>query len=282
MLMNLTQHELRDCADFLTDSSFMLRTCPFVADVPPGLYELPRRSGEAHLYRLNHPLAEAVVRRAKSRDLTTCAIQFDYAAHEGKISVLEPFVGADGWLSLSALTVEALDQAEDHLVFSAVTTEGQPLDDEVCRRLFTLPGRAVALTGRTRPDALESISRERQTAIARSISERNARFFEAEAAKLDAWADDMKAGLEREIKDLDKSIREARRLATMAGTLEEKLSGQKQVRALESERNQKRRSLFDAQDDLERRRDELIASVEAKLHQALDLRELFAVEWRLS
>jgi hypothetical protein len=26
----------------------------------------------------------------------------------------------------------------------------------------------------------------------------------------------------------------------------------------------------------------LIASVEAKLHQALDLRELFAVEWRLS
>jgi len=282
MLMDLTQHELRDCADSLTDSSFVLRTCTFVADVPLGLYELPRRSGEAHLYRLNHPLAEAVVRRAKSRNLTTGAIQFDYAAHEGKISVLEPFVGADGWLSLSALTVEALDQAEDHLVFSAVTTEGQPLDDEVCRRLFTLPGRAVALTGRTRPDALESISRERQTAIARSISERNARFFEAEAAKLDAWADDMKAGLEREIKDLDKSIREARRLATMAGTLEEKLSGQKQVRALESERNQKRRSLFDAQDDLERRRDELIASVEAKLHQALDLRELFAVEWRLS
>lgn len=207
---------------------------------------------------------------------------FDYGAHKGKVSVLEPLVGAAGWLSLSALTVEALDQTEDHLLFSAVTTEAQPLDDEVCRRLFTLTGRAVAVTGSNRPATLESITRECQSAIARSISERNARFFDAEAAKLDAWADDMKAGLEREIKDLDKSSRKARRMATAAGTLEEKLSGQKQVRALESERNQKRRSLFDAQDDLERRRDELIAGVEAKLRQALDLRELFAVEWRLS
>jgi adenine-specific DNA-methyltransferase len=227
-------------------------------------------------------LAEAVVARAKSRELAPGAIHFDYGAHKGKVSVLESYVGAAGWLSLSALTVEALDQTEDHLLFAAVTTDGQPLDDEVCRRLFTLPGRAVAATGSDRPATLESLTRECQSAIARSISERNARFFEAEAAKLDAWADDMKTGLEREIKDLDRSIREAQRIATAAGTLEEKLAGQRQVRALESERNQKRRSLFDAQDDLERRRDELIASVEAKLHQALDLRELFAVEWRLS
>jgi adenine-specific DNA-methyltransferase len=34
-----------------------------------GLYELPRRSGEAHLYRLNHPLAEALLEQAKIREL---------------------------------------------------------------------------------------------------------------------------------------------------------------------------------------------------------------------
>jgi adenine-specific DNA-methyltransferase len=282
MLMDLTRHELDGCAEFLTDSSFRLHTCPFAADVPGGLYELPRRSGEAHLYRLNHPLAEAIVGRAKSRDLGPCEIWFDYGAHEGKVSVLEPFVGTAGWLSLSALTVEALDQVEEHMLFAAVTAQGQPLDEEVCRRLFTLPGRVEAAPAGARPPALDSLVRERQSAIERAISERNARFFDAEAAKLDAWADDMKAGLEREIKDLDRRIREARRTATAAGTLEEKLAGQKQVRALESERNQKRRSLFDAQDDLERRRDELIASVEAKLRRALDLRELFAIEWRLS
>ncbi len=65
LLMQLTRHELKDCAEFAGDSAFRLRTVPFAtrhSEIPIGLYELPRRSGEAHTYRLNHPLAEAVMR----------------------------------------------------------------------------------------------------------------------------------------------------------------------------------------------------------------------------
>lgn len=83
------------------------------------------------------------------------------------------------------------------------------------------------------------------------MSERNARFFEAEAQKLDGWADDLKVGLEREIKEMDRQIREARRAASAAVTLEEKLAGQRQVKSHEAQRNQKRRSLFDAQDQVD-------------------------------
>lgn len=90
-----------------------------------------------------------------------------------------------------------------------------------------------------------------------SMAERNARFFEDEADKLDGWADDLKLGLEREIKELDRQIREARRAATTALTLEEKLTGQRQIKALEAQRNQKRRTLFDAQDEVDKQRDEL-------------------------
>ena len=36
----------------------------------------------------------------------------------------------------------------------------------------------------------------------------------AEAEKLDGWADDLKVGLEREIKEIDRQIKEARRAAT--------------------------------------------------------------------
>jgi Helicase conserved C-terminal domain len=68
LLIQLTRHELDGHAEFGDDSSFRLKTCPFPGDIPLGLYELPRRSGEAHLYRLHHPLAEAVIARAKSRD----------------------------------------------------------------------------------------------------------------------------------------------------------------------------------------------------------------------
>ena len=115
-----------------------------------------------------------------------------------------------------------------------------------------------------------------------SISHRNAQFFEAEASKLDAWADDLKVGLERQIKDLDRQIKEARRSATAALTLEDKLAGQKQIKALESLRNSQRRSLFDAQDEIDRRREELIAEIEAKLKQTTYLTRLFGVHWRVA
>ena len=74
-------------------------------------------------------------------------------------------------------------------------------------------------------------------------------------------------GLEREIKEIDRQIKEARRAATSALTLEEKLAAQKQIKSLEGLRNAKRRNLFDAQDEIDRQRGALIAQIEAKLEQ---------------
>ena len=117
------------------------------------------------------------------------------------------------------------------------------MDDKTTARLLSLPGNFIkTTTGEKANGDLDTTLEQRQTAIQKEISERNARFFEAEADKLDGWADDLKIGLEREIKELDRQIKEARRAATAALTLEENLAGQKQIKALEAQRNQKRRS----------------------------------------
>ena len=287
LLMQLTRHELEGQAEFLGDASFRLATNPFpeqAGAIPLGLYELPRRTGEAHLYRLNHPLAEAIVARSKDRELPPAEIRFDYGQHDGKVTTLEPFLGKAGWLTLSLFSVESLDQAEDHLILSAITDDSHELDEEVARRLMTLPCAAepcLHTAGVTAPDALDTLTYGRQAAIQRAISERNARFFEAEADKLDGWADDLKMGLEREIKEIDRQIKEARRAATTALTLEDKLAGQKQIKALEAQRNQKRRSLFDAQDQVDKQREELIAVIEGKLDQTTALLPLFTLRWTL-
>ena len=70
--------------------------------------------------------------------------------------------------------------------------------------------------------------------------------------------------------------------ALMAVKLEEKLTGQKQIKALESQRSQKRRTLFDAQDEVDRRREELIADIEGRLQQKSAASELLVVRWRLA
>jgi len=287
LLMQLTRHELDGNAAFQDDYSFVLKACPFPGDIPLGLYELPRRSGDAHLYRLNHPLAEALLGRVKTRDLPTAEVEFDYGRHDGKVTLLEPFVGKAGWLSLSFFSSESLDQAEDHLIFSAVTDADELMDEDVIMRLFTLPGQVVSRLNSTTVSSetarlLAYLTRKRQDAIQHDISERNAKVFEAEASKLDGWADDLKVGLEREIKDIDRQIKEARRAATIAPTLEEKLSGQKQIKALEALRNHKRRSLFEAQDQVDRQREHLITQIEGKLAQKLHLERLFEIRWSLA
>ncbi|MEW6290454.1 MAG: SNF2-related protein [Thermodesulfobacteriota bacterium] len=285
LLMQLTRHELGDLAEFVSDASFRLNNHPFpplANAIPLGLYELPRRSGEAHLYRLNHPLAGALLTQAKARDLPPAEIRFDYGRHDGKVTILEPLRGQSGWLTACLFTIESLDQAEDHLILAAVTDDGQSLEEETARRLLSLPGEVADAVSIPPPaEPLSTFTSQRQTAIQREISERNARFFEAEADKLDGWADDLKVGLEREIKELDRQIKEARRAATAALTLEEKLAGQKQIKTLEGQRNQKRRSLFDAQDEIDRQRDELIAQIEGKLQQKAALNRILVIRWSL-
>jgi adenine-specific DNA-methyltransferase len=283
LLMQLTRHGLAGHAEFLGDAAFRLNTLPFPAgaDIPRGLYELPRRSGEAHLYRLNHPLAEALVAQAKAHDLPPAEIHFDYGQHAGKVSSLQPLVGKSGQLAVWLLSVESLDQVEDHLIVAAVTDDGQVLDEGASRRLLTLPGRIMTSVVTVDETELRQIADNRKGFIQNDIAGRNARLFTAEAEKLDGWADDLKLGLERDIREFDRQIKEVRRSATMAVGLAEKLAAQKQIKALEAQRSQRRRTLFDAQDQIDNQRDMLIEGIEARLKQQTDSSRLITIRWSL-
>lgn len=286
MLMDLTRSELGSNAEFIDGSSFWLRNNPYAAkgnvEIPLGRYELPRRTGDAHYYRLNHPLAENVIDVAMSRDLPSAELIFDYSNHPTRISVLDPLKGNAGALTAALLTIEALDQIEDYLILSGVTDEGMLLEEEQARRLLTVSakvnGKAVDITN---SEFLTAAVGERKLNVLKAISERNASFFEIEANKIDNWADDLKVGLEREIKDLDRQIKEARRASTMASSLEEKLSFQKQMKTLEGQRSTKRRVLFDAQDEIDKKREQLIGEIEGKMNQRVDERLLFTFRWAI-
>jgi len=282
MLMTLTQHELGESAQFVDGSAFVLNKNPFGEEVqiPLGRYELPRRSGEAHYYRLGHPLAGHVLESAKSRELPAAEVIFDYSQYPSRISVLDSLVGKQGTLIVNLLTVESLDQAEDYLLIAAVTDGGTLLDEEQARRLLTVPARVGGLvSGGGEGSLLDTRIEDQKSDVLRQISERNAAFFEAEANKIDSWADDLKVGLERDIKELDRQIKESRRAAVAALTLEEKLVAQKQIRALEGQRSTKRRALFDAQDEIDVKREKLISEIEGKLHQNNNLKCLFNIRW---
>ncbi len=285
MLMRLTRHELNGHAAFAeSEEAFALTANPFSdVEAATGRYELPRRSGEAHLYRLGHPLAQRLVKQAAERPLSAAEVSFDWEGTKPRVGALHLYRGCTGELLVSKLSVESMDQGEDHLLVAALTSDGHMLSAEVGCKFFSLGAQEVRPVDAFDPDPqlVTEIDRQ-QSNERRRISERNGRLFEEEASKLDGWAEDLKVGLEREIKDLDRQLREARRAASAGLTLEEKLAGQRHVKKLESERNDKRRKLFIAQDEIEQRRDKLIESVQAKLEQQVTLERILSIRWRLT
>lgn len=125
------------------------------------------------------------------------------------------------------------------------------------------------------------IDRRRQQ-LQNDATNRNLGYFEQEVQKLDDWMDDLKHGLEQDIKETDREIKEARRTAATAATLEEKLAWQKKQRELENKRSKQRRELFDKQDEIENQRNRLIEELEEQLKQQVDEEELFFIEWEMN
>ena len=91
--------------------------------------------------------------------------------------------------------------------------------------------------------------------------------------------EDLKLGLEREIKELDRQISERRRAAALARSLAEKLEAQKAIRELEEVRKKKRHDFFQSQDAIDANRDTLIADMEKQLQESHVTQQVFIFRW---
>jgi len=196
------------------------------------------------------------------------------------VSVLQPLVGSSGWLELSKLTVEALG-IDEYLIFAATTDQGVALDEEQARKIMLLPAQAIPARSLPSVPDLEPIRCSEIERFIKRIDQRNGRFFDEEVLKLDAWSDDLKQGLEREIKAIDAEIRKLRKKSSAAISLQEKLDIQKNMRTLEGHRNRQRRELFEAQDAIDVKRDELIKGIESQLKQSHAVARVFLIRWHL-
>jgi adenine-specific DNA-methyltransferase len=283
-LWELAKYALHRHADFLSEgSTFHLKNNPYSSNaIPLGLYKMGRHVEEGHVFRIGHPLAQHILTDATSKKLPEAEIAFDYSGHPLKISILEPLVGISGYLSLARLSVESFEE-EDHLIFSAVTDTGTVLDDEQAQRMFSLPGQVGAgfKPAKTTSDQLQQIFASGQSRIIEGISARNSVFFDDEMDKLEKWADDLKSGLEYELKELDREIKYLKTESKKILKLDEKLKAQKDIKEMEKKRNTKRRTLFEAQDEIDSRKEGLIESVEARLKQLIRKSELFSIRWRV-
>jgi len=237
-----------------------------------------------HTYRLGHPLAQRILADAQGLQLPVAEIAFRYPSSGTHIAILEPLVGQAGWLACSRYRMDAIE-SEDHLVFAGMTDDGQVISTDQCRRLFDLDGVVADGTplvfGQSVEDELTDQLATRWQALAEDIGKRDGSWFDVEMDKLDRWADDRRVSLKAELDDLEQKIREKRRVARQAANIPDKLERQRELRKLESQRDDAWRVYDQASRDVERKKDDLLDDMGNRMKQRTEEERLFVVRWML-
>jgi ERCC4-related helicase len=282
LLWRVTQYELSGQAKFDEDYlEFNLTKRPTGLDVPDGPYFLTKEGLVGHRYRLGHPLARHVLKQAAGRSLSGAHITFDYGAWQQQAVALEPFVGSSGTMHIRKLSISGLD-AQDHILIAARMKDGRVIDPKAAMRLFDLPAKlakdaAVPTTSELQP-ALEKQSAE----ILEALSARQSLWFDDEMGKLDSWAEDKRAGLKFDLKDLDDELKALKKEIRQTGNLPDKLALQRKARELEGKRDTAWRAYDEAAKDIEVQKDGLLDRVEEQLAQSAETEDLFTITFKIA
>lgn len=278
----LTKYILGDKAEFNeSDYSFILKEC--VGESPKGKYCLiTRKETDGIPYRLSHPLAQYVLKKASAIKVTGGKVIFSPSETKLNVTLPEDLKGKSGYLLLSSLDVSAFD-TEQYSLFTAYTDDGQPLSQELCEKLFLCAGREVKPTGLTpvQQRKLKESAEQHRKGKLQQIDSRNLLYFKEEEERIFQWEKDMINSLEKELDTIKRQIREQERLIRNAVTIEEKIAATKKLEQLESFKRRKRNELADREDEIANKRRKLLAELDSRMIRQTHHEDLFAIEWQI-
>ena len=278
----LVQHAFKDKAVFnQTDYSFEIESGQYAGEK----FTLAKDAVNVENlqpFRMGHPLAKEIITAYKSYEIESGLVEFHYTETEGKMKLLDELIGSEGYMQVEKITIDSFEQ-EDHLVIACLKQDGSLVYPDIAERMLSLPAEKLGtevIENNIQEVLHEKIS-EMQNEIVADSAERNSKFFDEEMDKLDNWADDMKLGLEKEISDLDQEIRLRKSEAKKIIRLDEKVSAQREIKELEKKRIEKRQNLYEAQDEIDDKKDMLLDKIEKMLKQKVSRDNLFTIKWRL-
>lgn len=234
-------------------------------------------------YRIGDPLAQFMLTGLKSVSVPVSEVTLDYSNSPLNVAFIKRLVGQSGWLTVEQLTIDSFEK-EDILLHACITDKGETVPSDIAEYMLRLPGSEDSLNvelSETVATALADAITAQRAEITAANAERNNNFFEEEMEKLDNWADDVKAGLEKELRDLDAEIKLRKSESKKTSRLDEKVRVQRLIKDLEKRRSEKRLNLYQAQDDVDSKKEELLSKVEAMLAQKIEQTKLITFHWRI-
>lgn len=281
----LTRKALGSRARFHPESkTFCLLDSP-LPEVLRGRYSYDRKdpSGDLMPYRPNSPLGEWVLAEAKKLDTPYAEITFDISSNRGKVSVVEQLKGKSGYLRLDRLILKSLD-AQDFLLFSALTDDGSVVDAETIARLFDISAsdrNTSAEIPETLSARLSANANQYAKATANEVGEANNAYFIQATEKLNRWSEDQVAAATHKVDVLKAKKLDIERNIRHAKTLDEQEPLQKELDSIRRDIRKARRLIDDVEDETDAKRNQLLDAFQRKLVPELLRETLFTIRWNI-
>ncbi len=276
-----SQFALQNYAHFdEKQKSFYLHQSP-IETVKTGRYQLQKKEQQqGQDYRLNHPLGEWCLDYCKQVNTPIAHVQFDYSQHPTKLSVLAQHLGQSGWLWIDKLGFYGENQTQEQLVFTARTDTGEWLDEDFCRKLLGISAKilpnSVDLPADLSANAMQAIN-----GMTAKHTETQTVLLKHESERLDKWAEDKIKAAQEAIVEVSDKIKQVKREKNQAMNLERLSDIENQLKVLEKKRKQLRVNIFDVEEEIESKRDELFASIQSQLQKRSKTDHLFAIRWQI-
>lgn len=248
----------------------------------PGRYSLNTRDSKCLPIRTHSGLGETILKRAATSSIDCGQLVFNLSSKSSPVAQVQQLKGKSGILTVAKLKAQSIG-FEERVVFAGLDDSGQAIAQEVAEKLFrftalTFPTQVGGTERAKLTDTLKTLVKHNES----EIKATNQTIFESEIERLDKWAEDIKLSLELEIKALDREIRQKKVDVKKLQLLADKVAMQKEIKSLEARRNDRRRQLFDSQDQVEREKDQLLDKIEANLEPIVNLEELFTIRWKVA
>lgn len=266
--------------------SFRLNSIPFrdkiKSSIPTGPYTLEKFKDDIHRYRIGHPIAQYLIDQFKSKELDETMLTFNYTNTKLNISSIEHLVGKSGIIHLSNFEVSSFD-VTDNLLFVGFTDDGTELPNDVCKRILELPVNnktSYQLTS-SESNLMTNKRKKHKELLLEALQAKDTEYFQQEVDKLHKWAEDKILASEKELKDVKAKIKEINRDSKKTSSSEALLKMQTELRDLERKKKRLRQEIFEVEDEIEERRDDMINAIKAKMLKAINESSIFTIKWKL-
>jgi hypothetical protein len=231
---------------------------------------------------LRREICEDWLRAAQSQPLTSSLIRFNYTDSGRHIGFLEFHPNLQGTLSLDKLIYTGFE-TEEHIVLSVVTSDDTEIDDDMMNQILELPATVVNECS----DEPSSLAERRNGGIASrqlQIEETNKMYFLEECEKLDAYSEDLKEGLQRELKELRREItvkKKRFRVSKVTLPLADMLAMRDELNRLEEKQKKMRREIYDREDEIEAENSRLQDEIKARIGGTIQTEHIMTVSFEI-